>query len=325
MDRLYLAIDNGGTKAAALLFDGDFHLIAAAKSGSLRANTTAAELVDAHFEDLMSQLGLSRGTALACIGGTFERAIGARLSERFSIGEVIHTTELDLGLGAAEIFGDGLLALSGTGATMYARIGGVLYSSGGYGAAVADEGSGYWISREAMIAAIRDYEGRGPSTSLTELIAERFGFRRDELRSAIFSIYYTKSSPVAQVAGLVPLVVDAAEGGDNAAQEILVNAGRLMADQMLSLIRKYNAAGSIPLTVSGSVWRGNPLFGREFASRIRAEEPDRQIIIPRYEPVAGFVIDRMNAQNENRGLTEKDRAILENEYARFRYNLNYTI
>lgn len=319
---LHLAIDNGGTKAAALLYDADFHLLASAKSGSLRANSTPAALVEAHFVDLITKLGLKNGEKIADVSGAFEKAIEDRFAARFSVDKFEHYGELVLGLAAAELFGDGLLALSGTGATMYGRIGERRLMSGGYGSAVADEGSGYWISREAMIAAIRDYEGRGTATRLTEVIASHFGgFPRERLREAIFSLYYSDKSPVAQVASLVPEVVDAAKAGDNIAADILTRAGDLMADQMLYLIRANEVGDNIPLTVSGSVWRKNPLFFDAFTAKMRAASPDRPIVIPRYQPVMGVLMEKMNIARGGKGLSPRDRDLLAEEYREFRFEI----
>ena len=322
MGGLHLAFDNGGTKSAAILFDDDFHLISFAKSGSMRSNTTSAELAAAHFNELMSRLGLEEGASIAEVSGSYEKSLEDRLQKRFHVENFSRSGELVLGLSAAELFGDALMALSGTGASMYGRIGSKNISSGGYGSMVADEGSGYWISREAMIAAIRDFEGRGPRTALTDKIAYHFGGHvREELRAAIFSIYADNSSPVSRVAELVPDVVDTAAEGDNVAISILTRAGDIIADQMIYLIRDNTVPESVPLTVSGSVWRKNPLFFNAFIAKIREYSPARPVIIPRYEPIAGAVIERMNAKSGGGDIAPEYRETLEKEYGAFRFEI----
>ncbi len=48
--------------------------------------------------------------------------------------------------------------------------GGETARAGGWGWRLGDEGSGYDIGHRALIAALRDHDGRGPATLLTESI-----------------------------------------------------------------------------------------------------------------------------------------------------------
>ncbi len=319
---LHLALDSGGTKVNAVLFDDGGHLKASARAGSLRANTTPAELIDAHFDEMIARLGLKSGARLESVSGNFEGALEERFRKWFSVGNIVRDGELELGLSGAGIFGDGLLALSGTGATVFARCGGKVYSAGGYGSAVSDEGSGYWISREAVGAAIRDYERRGPRTVLTGAIARHFGAAgRDELREAIFSIYSVKSPPVTQIAGLVPLTVDAAAGGDEISVSILKRAGELLAEQMIFLCEKYVPDETVPLTVCGSVWKKNPVFMNAFREKISGTMPRRPFVIPRFEPIAGAVLKYLHEAGRFGVSAENALTDPETEYGRFLFEI----
>src|SRR5215217_1934342 len=46
--------------------------------------------------------------------------------------------------------------------------------AGGHGYLLGDEGSGYWIGREAVRAALRAADGTGPPTVLAALVQEAF-------------------------------------------------------------------------------------------------------------------------------------------------------
>ena len=173
--KYYLALDNGGTKTAAILYDENLDRIGVCVSGSLRSNTNNAALVDKHLNELALGLHLN-GLTVEELNGTYESSVVEKLGRICKIKNGVVSGELNMGLSAAGIFGDGLLALCGTGATSFARINGKRLFTGGYGAAVADEGSGYYIGRSAFIAAIRDSEGRGERTSLTDLIPQKLGF-----------------------------------------------------------------------------------------------------------------------------------------------------
>ncbi|MBQ7152378.1 MAG: hypothetical protein IJR83_00365, partial [Clostridia bacterium] len=218
----YLAIDSGGSKTAAILYDEDLNRLAVTTAGRMRTNTTADDLYEKHLQDLVGSLGLE-GETIEQISGVCESRVTDRIKTISNVKSVEIVGEHELGFPAAGVLGDGILALCGTGATVFARYQGQSFSLGGYGAAVSDEGSGYYIGRKAYNAAIRDYEGRGPRTQLTQMLVERLGFfTRDQLRGAIFSIYANADrSPVATVASFVPDVVRAASLGDAEAQRIL--------------------------------------------------------------------------------------------------------
>ena len=317
----YLALDAGGTKVAAVLYNDDFEQIGAVVSGSLRKNTTSRELVEKHIGQLIEGLGLGGGE-IEEIRGTCEESLIERIKSICHVKNHVIAKELELGLSAAGIFGDGMLALSGTGASLFCRYRGESLGTGSYGAPVADEGSGYWIGRNAFLAAIRDDEERGPRTLLTELIPQHLGFKgREDVGRSIFSIYKNANhSPVACVARCAPLVTAAAKQGDAVAAGILREAGTLLAGQMLYLIRKHNLPDSLPLTISGSVWRGDRLIFDTFCSLIKAQCPSRTIIVPKLEPVLGVISRQYYGRYGH--FDEKDVALVAGNFPDFTFELD---
>ena len=316
MDR-YMTVDSvGGTKVLVILYDEDFRPLRICRVGSFRSNTTSQEMVKQNMELFQKELGLVPGTVIKRIAGTIAQELITCLEKTCTIQNIQNLNETDAGLYAAGIFGDGILALSGTGSGIKYRGGEEYFSVGGYGAAVSDAGSGYWMGREAMNAAIEDYEGRGERTLLTDLIAERFGRERAELKEAIFSLYAnTEVSPAAQVASCTPLISKAAESGDAAAIKILKAAGKVLADQTLALIRMKNLADDVPLTISGSVWRSNRILFDTFISGIRSQSPDRPVHIPEFDPLMAGMI--MHFYEQNREFTRKDADMLKELYPQF--------
>jgi len=58
---------------------------------------------------------------------------------------------------------DGVLVLAGTGSMAWAKVGGRSLRTGGWGDAFGDEGSGYWIGRQALSMATQALDGRRDS------------------------------------------------------------------------------------------------------------------------------------------------------------------
>ena len=318
--KYYLSIDSGGTKIAAILHNESFERCGVCVTGSVRTNTTSSELVKKHTEELIETLGLA-GKKIEECDGMCEQSVINEIKKVCEIKREGIYGELDMGLSAAGIFGDGLLGLCGTGATVFARYKGKKLTAGGYGSAVADEGSGYYIGREALLAAIRDNEERGEHTVLTDLIPKHIGFSgAEELRKAIFSFYnQTEMSPVTCVAKCAPIVIKAAADGDEISVRILKNAGRLIAEQMCWLIKSNCLPVSLRLTISGSMWRGNPLLFNEFNNTVKQQYGKINVIIPKIEPVLGVLAKRM--YDESGELTNSDVSKLLSEFPEFSYDI----
>ncbi len=287
----YLAVDSGGSKVLALLYDENFRPVKYYRTGSMRGNTTPPELVRRNISTLIDTLGLA-GISIDTVTGIPDGGLLEQLrASGTTIDRVDGCGELEAGLAAAEIFEENaLMALSGTGATLFGRYNNRVYGLGGYGASVSDEGSGYWLAREAFGAAIRDDEGRGEKTLLTALLAEQLGCPGD-LREGIFRIYARpEMSPVACVASCAPIVSMAADAGDAVALDILQRTGRVLGEQLTALVRRYSLPKDLPVTISGSVWRSHPVLFGEFRGVLRDAGLTRDITIPAFEPIAGVVI-----------------------------------
>ena len=317
--KYYLCLDSGGTKLAAVLYDENFRRRGVCVVGSVRPNTTGAELIKKHTDELIETLGIA-GKTIEEYAGTCEKSVIGAIENVCTVKGRGIFGELDMGLSAAGVFGDGILALCGTGATVFARVGERKFAAGGYGAAVADEGSGYYIGRQALIAAIRDSEGRGEHTALTKLLPEYLGGAGD-LRTAIFSIYgKTDISPAASVARCAPAVIAAAEQNDAVATEILIEAGRLLGEQTCYLIRENDLSDDLPIALSGSMWRKNPVLLNEFRRVIAEQSKERKIMIPRIEPILGAVA--YNIYKSKNALTDGDITRLISEFPEFEYDIN---
>jgi len=316
----HLAIDSGGTKVLGILYDDDFTPKAISRVGSFRTNTTSPELVRHNMEQMQRELGLTPGTVIDSVSGTVYQEFVEFLQKTCTIRQVDACGELEAGLYAACIFGEGMMTLSGTGSNVGALYKGQLYFAGGYGASVSDAGSGYWIARDAMNAAIADDSGYGDPTMLTGLIAAHFGFPKDRFHDAVFSIYSNMDfSPVAQVASCAPLVSQAAAAGDPIACEILKQAGQILGKQAVALIRKKQLPDDLPMTVSGSVWRSHRILFDAFADCIRAQSPNRPICIPEFEPIMGIMIRHYHKLHGK--FDENARQLLKDLYPQYSFEM----
>src|SRR5213078_4483038 len=86
---------------------------------------------------------------------------------------VVNDALIALAAGAGD--DPGIVIISGTGSIVYGRNERVEAArAGGWGHMIGDEGSGYWIGREALAAVMRAGDGRGPETGLTAAMLAHF-------------------------------------------------------------------------------------------------------------------------------------------------------
>lgn len=178
-------------------------------------------------------------------------------------------TDVDVAFYDAFATGPGILLVGGTGSVAQARTpGGRFIRVGGWGAMIGDEGSGWWIGIRALGAVLRAIDGRGPETVLATTLPARLGTKSPaELMDHLWT------APKGEVAGLAPLVAEAAEEGDEVAEEIVQAAVEALAAHVVPLLSEWRreepeADPSVAL-VGGLVVQGGPLHDR-LAPRIRA-------------------------------------------------------
>lgn len=142
----------------------------------------------------------------------------------------------DLGVGRVVLAHDSVSSFLGTlgdrrGAVVAAGTGVVTLAVGrtavarvdGWGYIMGDAGSGYWIGREALDAAMRAYDGRGPATALVDVVRQRWpaldeayiALQGDEGRVAVVASF------AEQVARLADADAVAARICDDAARELV--------------------------------------------------------------------------------------------------------
>lgn len=312
----YLAVDSGGTKVLAVLYDEEFRPIKIIRIGSCRGNTTSDELIERNLKEFREKLEPEEGLEIELVTGMAEPTFMEALKKYCKVRKETFFGELQAGLYAAELFDGGLLALSGTGSQLSAVYQGDIYLGGAYGAAISDLGSGYWMGRSAMGAAIADYEGYGERTLLTDLLAQKYGGTRETFRDSVFKIYdRTEQSATAHVASCAVEVSEAARQGDDCAIRILKETGEVLGKQLTALIHKWQIPDELPVTISGSVWKSEKILFDTFTDCIWKQSPNRPVVLPRFEPIVGFIIKHYREVKGS--YTEEDRKKFEELYPQF--------
>lgn len=320
MEAYNLAVDCGGSGVTAILYDDAFSPMDSCRVGSTRRTSTPGHIIARNVQALIGQLALGGKTLR--LWGNWDRALRDALERQCVLLSAASFGELEAGLAAGNCTGDGYLALAGTGATFFCRRGADVRVAGGYGSVVADEGSGYWIAREGLGAAIRAWEGWGQDTLLREMIHGHFGADKP-FSAAVMSIYSApETSPVAGVAACAPVVSGAAAAGDPVARDILYRAGCCLGRQLAALADREKLPRDLPVVISGSVWRGHPVIFGEFSRILREAGFTGELRVPEFEPIVGVILCHRNSLG--RGFTPEEAERFRRDYSPWKFRIQNT-
>jgi len=153
----------------------------------------------------------------------------------------------------------------------------------------ADGGGGSDIGERAFEAVLRQDDGRGPRTLLTEVLLKQLGYPSAEamLRAAVSGKLGHR-----QFQDLCPYVFQAALAGDAVAADILVREGRIHADYANALIRRFEMqALEFDVVLAGGVYKGvGPLLVDTVTQGVHAVAPRASIVRLAVEPVVGSLL-----------------------------------
>jgi glucosamine kinase len=204
------------------------------------------------------------------------------LSELVS-GEIEVVGDMVIAMEAASGSAPGVVVIAGTGSIAYGRnAAGQTARAGGWGFAISDEGSGHWIGRTAVAAAMRSFD-EGQNSGLLESIMKACGASTREQM-----IVVSNASPQPDFAALFPAVLAAADAGDPSAHDILACAGVELATLgKIVISRLFADADRAPVAMSGGVFRNSALIRQVFYNRLRLECPKAAVNVNVVDPVKG--------------------------------------
>lgn len=291
-----LGIDAGGTKTVCLLADDLGRVIAEARGGGANLQSAGELEVEKVLHGVMEEALGNHDIlpAAVCLGiagvdrpddGDAVRGIMRRIGFKTPT-LVVNDALVALVAGAGDEAG--VVLVAGTGSIAYGRDNaGRAARAGGWGYLLGDEGAGFWIGRAALSAVVRQYDGRGPATLLTDMILGHM--RLASPTQLIHEIYYRDLHRQA-IAGLAALVQRATDEGDAVAAQILARAGAELAAAAGSVIERLGMRGEVfPTVLAGGIFRGVPWLTGDVTARLSEVAPRTDVRLLDVEPAVGAV------------------------------------
>ena len=160
--------------------------------------------------------------------------------------------------------------------------------AGGLGYLMGDQGSGWFLGIEALQAAARASDRRGPETALVSIVLDHFQLR--EIRQ-ILRVIYRADFERAEVASLAPAVLDAAREGDGVAGDIVARGVDGLVGIALGVARQLHHAGTpIEIYPTGGIFAAHDLILDPFARKLTELWAPSTVLQPRFSPAAGALI-----------------------------------
>lgn len=287
----YISFDGGGTKIKAVVFDSDFNVISYKQSGGVNLNFYKFQNVQRHISESIGEAVLDANVKITAAYGVLVGSnsdISNQIKSYIPDVPIKYFGEPEFNLLSGIFKPYGVCVISGTGASFFWNSENDSGSLGGLGAYIGDEGSGYYIGEHGIRAAMRNHNGWGKKTVLTELF-----FKMTDNKNP-FEYFYGdsfKHIPMhMKISGFTKQVETACKLGDEVAIEIVYDAGNMLAVQTIALFRKYDIPQDVEMVLCGGAWKTDSRIKQRFTELIIAEYPNLKIITPILEPVTGGVI-----------------------------------
>ena len=293
----YLGIDGGGTKTTCAVGD-ELHLLATATAGPSNivrvGETQARESLQRSVRQACAAAGITPAeVAQTCVGGAGAARPELTALVRGILSEILPTPievvgDMQIALDAAFDTGPGIIVIAGTGSIAYGRdLQGRTARAGGWGFAIGDEGSAYWIGRATVSAVLR----------ASDLSDDPANDSHAALAAALFKAWgVTTMADLARAANSIPppdfsaLLPAIAASQDELAQRVLTEAGRELATVASVVARRLFAKdgkGPVPVAMIGGVFRHAALAREAFYNELRTLDARAEVKPQVVEPVEG--------------------------------------
>lgn len=225
---IYLGLDGGGSGCRARAMNASGQVIGQGLGGPANLMTDldgALLAINAAVADALGPHDTS--TVSACLGlaGAITPDRMSEVSRRLSFANCTIVTDWFIAAKGALGEADGIVASIGTGSVFVEQRAGKLRAVGGRGLVLGDEGSGAWIGRSLLSAALHSVDGLRPQSPLLQTMIDRF-------QGAEGIIAFAALARPADFAALAPRVTNS---DDAAARAIMDSASRHVLDAIAAL------------------------------------------------------------------------------------------
>lgn len=307
-----IGIDGGGTKTTAVIANMKGEILVQTSAGPTNPNVISTEVVFQTLSIIIHELKKQSPVAYQNIINVFAGISGAgndkaKKSLKEMIEQLVCNDNVQVNVESDPInalysgtYGQpGIVQISGTGSITYgindkAEHGRV----GGWGYLFGDEGSGYDLGRQGVIAALKFHDGRGNKTILLEMLRDYFKVTSEfDLVQKI----YASPSPKNEISPISKMVIQAYKNDDKVAQQIILNVVNEISLSIKTLhMRLFQSEQIVKAVLCGGVFNEKEVLPRLLKEEL-LDTKNIHLTIPEMSPVGGSVIGAFLMENRHQG------------------------
>lgn len=306
---LLAAVDGGGTSTRVLLGRADGTVLGEGRAGPGNLHDVGRDGLERHLGEALAEARAAAGLpdlraervfcGMASVGTEPERALVAEVVEAVGLAprdRVSVATDIVAAHAAALAGRPGVALIAGTGSSCLGRDAeGRTHQVGGWGSLLDDVGGATWIGTQAMVAAVRAFDGRGAPTALTDAVMRHFGLAH--LRELLV-VVDANHLPRGARADLSPLVTEAAADGDPVACDVLARGAEALAECAAAAARVLDLGPrEVLFAATGGLVENVPVYRTLIHEAVGRALPSARCSEPATTNVRGAFLEAMRAHH----------------------------
>jgi len=298
---IFAGVDGGATRTRVVLGSHDGTILGAGFAGPANYDNVGIDEARANIDRALARAWANAGLPREPVRAIFLGMAGvvspgdrktiagmARDIHAAPPDAIIVDHDIRIALAGGLAGREGAVLIVGTGCSCYGRRADGRSHRTGWGYLLDDLGSGYYLGLQAMIALTRETDGRGKPTLLSKAVRSALGFEDPD---EIMRILYHDNLTVTRIASLAPMVIDAANQGDEVALTILRNGAHELSLNVKSVAdRLHFTEPPFCLTIVGGLGEAPGIYRQLLCEAILREVPGCAILEPKLPPVLGALL-----------------------------------
>jgi glucosamine kinase len=304
---LIVGVDGGGTKSTYKVYNQEEDKIYDFEGSSINFYSVGDEKACNAFVSVINtiQNTLNKKIVSAFVGNA-ALGIGEELADSHPFPQCVSkytdkfkiVSDLYIGLKGIDST-PSIFLISGTGSMGIAEDKtGNLFTIGGWGQLLGDQGSGYYIGLRGMKEAVKAYDGISEGTVLVEKLTEFFSV--DSLDQIIEKVY----NPLIEkhiIAKFATSVTESAENGDKTSLRIIDESVDYLVRYTLNLHDRLGKV-DVNLGIYGGCFQKSEIILNKFKNSLSKKRNNIKIDFPKYTPVEAALICACDLVNVERKL-----------------------
>lgn len=272
----HIGLDAGGTKTHAAIVDSNENIIFEMINGPGNVTVNYTDARENIREAVKACLKSEHGKYCEFIvmgvagieKGNLKLLLEEYLNNEFQL-PILLLNDAELAYYSTLGNSNGILAIAGTGSVFLGKNNSDIFTVGGWGHLLGDQGSSYDIGLHALKLIIYEIDQGGIQTAFSKSLASEYKlYHSSHIKEFVYS------SSKAEIAEIAYFIYKLAKAENEHALNILEQAGEKLVSQSLQLIKRLKLKSPIKIGCRGSLLEKNEIVQTCFINKLRQHSVD---------------------------------------------------